>query len=379
MKRIFPVLILTLMLFSCAEKSPIPKTKFGRLPDGRTVYLYSLKNANGMSAQVMNYGATLTSVKVADNTGRISEVTLGFDSLQGYIDHPRLGSIVGRYGNRIGGGKFTLNGQTYELAVNNGPNHLHGGKEGFDKKIWKAEPFVGKEGEAVKFTYVSPDGEENYPGELTVSVTYTLRPDNSLKIDYRAVTTKPTVLNLTNHAYFNLEDGGSSDVLDHVIKINATHYTPIDENKIPTGELAPVEGTPLDFRRPQAIGARLHDAHPQLLIAGGYDHNFAVEGGGMKLVATVFEPQSGRVLNVVSDQPGVQFYTANFMNGFKGRNGALYQPFHGFCLETQHYPDSPNHDHFPSTVLNPGETFQSTTLYKFTVAGVNLQPRNIFF
>lgn len=372
MKRLFALMITcTVLLFSCTPKSPLPKTVFGKLADGKTVELYTLKNANGMTAQVMTYGATLTSLLVSDNMGKLSEVTLGFDSLKGYLDHPRLGSVVGRYGNRLARGKFTLNGQEYTLAVNNGPNHLHGGKEGFDKKIWQAQPFINKEGEGVTFTYTSADGEEGYPGALKVSVTYIVRVDNSLKIDYAATTTKPTVLNLTNHAYFNLKDGGRSDVLDHVVKINASRYTPIDETKIPTGELAPVEGTPLDFRQPQAIGARIKDEFEQLRFAGGYDHNLIVDGGsGLKYVATVFEPQSGRVMNVASTEPGVQFYSANFLNGFAGRAGAVYNPHNGFCLETQHFPDSPNHDNFPSTVLNPGETFQSTTIYKFTVSGI---------
>jgi aldose 1-epimerase len=365
------MLIFALLLFSCAPKSPVPQTIFGKLTDGRAVEAYTLKNANGMTAQVMTYGATLTSLKVSNNMGKITEVTLGFDSLQGYIDHPRLGSVVGRYGNRLARGKFTLNGQEYTLAVNNGPNHLHGGIEGFDKKIWKAQPFINKEGEGVTLTYSSKDGEEGYPGKLKVSVTYTVRIDNSLKLDYTATTTKPTVLNLTNHAYFNLKDAGRSDVLDHVIKINASRYTPIDETKIPTGELASVAGTPLDFRQPQPIGAQIMSDFPQLLYVGGYDHNLIIDSGsGLKYVATVFEPQSGRVMNVVSTEPGVQFYTANTMNGFSGRSGVVYHPHAGFCLETQHFPDSPNHANFPSTVLNPGETFHSTTIYKFTVSGV---------
>ncbi|MDZ7317220.1 MAG: galactose mutarotase [candidate division KSB1 bacterium] len=379
-RRWLALSLICLSMAGCGKKSPIPVEKFGKLPDGRAVKVYTLKNANGMTAKVMNYGATLISLKVADNMGQFSEVTLGFDSLAGYLRHPRFGSIVGRYGNRIAKGKFSLNGQEYTLAVNNGPNHLHGGKEGFDKKIWKAEPFIGKEGEAVAFTYISADGEEGYPGRLTVKVTYTVRADNCLKIDYEATTTKPTVLNLTNHTYFNLKDAGKSDVLGHFIKINASRYTPIDETKIPTGELAPVEGTPFDFRRPQAIGTHIHDDHPQIKYAGGYDHNWVLdEASTFKHVATVFEPTSGRVLNVITTEPGVQFYTGNFMNGFAGRDGAVYQPFHGFCLETQHFPDSPNHANFPSTVLNPEQVFRSSTLYKFSVAGVSFEVRNIFF
>ncbi len=380
MKSILVLVLCSAVLLSSCSRSPVPKRIFGRLPDGRAVEAYTLKNANGMSAEVMTYGATLISLKVADNMGHISEVTLGYDSLQGYLAYPRYGSVVGRYANRLARGRFTLNGREYELAVNSGPNHLHGGKEGFDKKLWKAHPFLTKEGEGVTFTYVSPDGEEGYPGELRVSVTYTLRPDNALKIDYHAVTTQPTVLNLSNHAFFNLKDAGRSDVLDHYIKINATRYTPIDENKIPTGELAPVAGTPFDFLEPRAIGARIREGHPQLQIAGGYDHNFVIDGHGMRLAATVFEPTTGRVMNVITDQPGLQFYTGNFINGFRGRGGDLYKPFHGFCLETQHFPDSPNHPNFPTTVLNPGEVFRSTTLYKFTIAGVQTEPpKNIFF
>ncbi|RPI03107.1 MAG: galactose mutarotase [Calditrichaeota bacterium] len=350
------------------------KTRFGKLPTGQAIDVFTLVNQHGMQAQVMTYGAALISLKTADNMGQITEITLGFDSLPDYLRHPMFGAVAGRYANRIANGTFNLENRTISLAKNNGSHHLHGGIIGFDKKVWSAEPQVTAEGQAVTLHYTSKDGEEGYPGNLRVSVTYTVTQNNSLKIKYAAETDKPTVLNLTNHAYFNLKDGGRSSILDHVIKINASNYTPSDNTLIPTGEIASVEASVFDLRKPSAIGEAMKQDEAQLLNARGFDHNFIIVGGnGLKYVATVFEPTTGRVMNVASTEPGVQFYTGNHLNNLRGRAGAVYQQHHGFCLETQHFPDSPNHPDFPSTVLRPGEKYESTTVFLFSVSGVKFE------
>jgi aldose 1-epimerase len=342
------------------------KTVFGQTADGQTADLFTFTNAQGMEVQITNYGAIVTSIKTHDRNGNLGEVCLGFDSLDGYLqEHPYLGAIVGRVGNRIANGKFSLDGKEYTLAVNNGSNHLHGGLVGFDKKLWGVEE-LGQN--YIRLSCVSPDGEEGYPGTLTTVVTYTLTPDNALQIDYVLNTDQPTVANLTNHAYFNLRDGGSSSVLDHELTIHADHFLPVDANQIPTGEIRPVLGTPLDFRASTAIGARIDQADEQLQLGGGYDHSFALGGekGTLQDCAEVYEPVSGRVMEVQTTEPGVQFYSANFLNGQPGRGGIAYQKRFAFCLETQHFPDSPNRPEFPSVVLRPGETYTSRTVYRFS-------------
>jgi aldose 1-epimerase len=340
---------------------------FGTLPSGEDVPIYTLRNAHGVEARISAYGATLVSLRVPDRDGNLADVILGFDSLEGYLgDHPYFGAVVGRYGNRIASGKFTLDGQEYTLATNNGANSLHGGNRGFDKVLWTG----GMEGDRLTLTYVSPDGEEGYPGTLTATVIYSLTEDNALQIDYEATSDQPTVVNLTNHAYFNLADAGASTILDHQMMLNADAFTPVDEGLIPTGEIRPVEGTPFDFREPTAIGARIDADDEQIRFGGGYDHNFVLNRTteGLALAARVYEPTTGREMEVVTTEPGVQFYTGNFLDGtITGKGGVIYQHRSGFCLETQHYPDSPNQTDFPSTVLRPGATYQSTTLYRFSV------------
>jgi aldose 1-epimerase len=344
----------------------VTKTDFGKA-DGKSVELYTLTNAKGMKATVMTYGATLTGLWVPDRDGKLADVVLGFDDLQGYFKgHPFFGSTVGRVANRIAKGKFTLDGKDYKLFVNNGPNTLHGGQKGFDKQIWTAAPVPGKGGPAVKFTYTSPDGEEGYPGKLTASVTYTLTNDNELRLDYEATTDKATPVNLTNHSYFNLAGQGTATILGHELTLEADKYTPPDDTLIPTGEIKTVKGTPLDFTTPHTIGERIDQLKGD---PRGYDHNFVLNSGGKKLAsaARVREPKSGRVMEVLTTEPGVQLYTSNFLDGkLKGKGGVAYPQYGALCLETQHFPDSVNHTNFPSTILRPGETFRSTTVYRFS-------------
>jgi aldose 1-epimerase len=336
---------------------------------GKETTRFTLTNAQGMQLQVTDYGATITSVLVPDKNGELGNVVLGFDSLAGYQSPeylkggPYFGATIGRYGNRIAKGRFTLNGQEYKLATNNGENHLHGGTRGFDKVVWQAEPLPGEN--AVRFTYVSKDGEEGYPGTLTTQVTYTLTDDNEIRIDYKATTDKATPVNLTNHSYFNLSAGKANNVLNHVLTLNADKYTVVDKSLIPTGELRDVTNTVMDFRTPQAIGARI-----QQVEGGGYDHNYVLNGqdGALKKAATVYEPTSGRQIEVLTTEPGMQLYTANSFDGtFRGSGNKAYTKHYGFALETQHFPDSPNQPDFPSTILEPGETYESTTIYKFSV------------
>jgi aldose 1-epimerase len=342
----------------------ITKGSFGKTPEGVEIESYTLQNANGASATIITFGATLTKLMVPDRSGKMEDVVLGFDNLSDYAKKgPYFGATIGRYGNRIAKGHFTLDGKEYQLATNNGPNSLHGGLGGFDHAIWKAEPKETTVGPSVKFTYVSKDGEDNYPGTLTVSVTYTLTNKNELELDYAAETDKATVLNITNHSYFNL--AGSGDVLKHVLYLNADKFTAVDDTLIPTGELKSVAGTPLDFRKPTTIGARI----AEIKDIGGYDHNYVLNGkaGTLREIAKVEEPTSGRQMTVWTTEPGVQFYSAIHLNEtIVGKGGTKYQKYGALCLETQHYPDSPNHPDFPSTVLRPGAKFTSETIYKFS-------------
>jgi aldose 1-epimerase len=346
------------------------RSAFGSLPDGQAVEAFTFTNANGMEVKAITLGGIITSLQVPDRAGARGDVVLGYDTLQGYLDKsPFFGTIVGRYGNRIGKGRFTLDGKTYTLPANNGENHLHGGPQGFDKKVWKAEPFERDGAVGVVFTHTSPDGDMGYPGTLQAKVTYTLTNDNTLRFDYEATTDKATPVNLTQHTYFNLAGAGNGDVLGHEIEIQADRYTPVDKGLIPTGELASVEGTPFDFRTATAIGARIDADHPQIALGGGYDHNMVftgTAGSGLAKVVRVYEPTSGRTMEVSTTQPGTQFYTGNFLDGtITGKRGKVYAKRSGFCLETQHFPDSPNKPQFPSAILKPGDTYKESTAYTF--------------
>ncbi len=363
------------VLSSCSSPRPEPartvkirKQPFGQTRNGEPVELYTLTNSNGVETSITNYGGRVVTLKVPDRAGKFADVVLGFDSLDPYLGNsPYFGALIGRYGNRIGKARFTLDGKEYKLAANNGPNALHGGVVGFDKVLWKGEEGTGEE-PSLKLTYLSKDGEEGYPGNLSVTVVYTLTDRNELRIDYEAATDQDTVLNLTNHSYFNLAGEGVGDILGQEIMINADRFTPIDSGLIPTGELKPVKGTPFDFTKSTAIGARINDRDQQVQFGKGYDHNFVLNGGGgLTLAARVVEPHSGRIMEVLTTQPGVQFYTGNFLDGsVKGKGGKAYPYRSAFCLETQHFPDSPNKPGFPSVVLKPGEKFTSTTVYRFT-------------
>jgi aldose 1-epimerase len=345
------------------------RSSFGTLPNGQAVEAFTLTNANGMEVKAITYGGIITSLKVPDKAGQLGDVVLGYDNLQGYLDKsPFFGTIVGRYGNRIGKGTFVIDGNTYTLPKNNGENHLHGGPQGFDKANWKAEPFERADAVGVVFTHTSPDGDMGYPGTLQSRVTYTLTNDNTLRFDYEATTDKATPVNLTQHTYFNLAGAGNGDVLGHEIEIQADRYTPVDKGLIPVGDLAAVEGTPFDFRKATAIGARIDADHPQIALGGGYDHNMVLTrtGTGLERVVRVHEPTTGRTMEMATTQPGVQFYTGNFLDGtITGKAGKVYPKRSGFCLETQHYPDSPNKPQFPSTILKPGETYRQSTAYTF--------------
>jgi aldose 1-epimerase len=347
----------------------VKQEAFGSLPDGRTVELYTLTNARGMEVRIMTYGGIIVSVQAPDKNGHFAEITLGFDTLASYVaKNPFFGALVGRYGNRIGDAKFTIDGTEYRLARNDGANSLHGGLKGFDKVLWQAQSFQ-KTGEAgLVLKYTSADGEEGFPGALQVTVTYTLNDNNVFSLDYRATTDKPTPVNLTNHTYFNLSGEGSGSILGEELMLNADHYTPVDAALIPTGKIASVKGTPLDFTTPTAIGARINDKFEQLVFGMGYDLNFVINrhGPGLTLAARVYDPASGRVLEVDTTEPGVQLYTGNHLSGVHGRHGHVYNARDAFCLETQHYPDSPNKPNFPSAILGPGQTYHSTTVWKFS-------------
>ena len=345
-------------------KPKVDVSSFGTLSDGTPVQLFTLTNSAGLLARVTNYGGIITELHTPDRAGSKADIVLGFDNLAQYLKgHPYFGATVGRVANRIAKGRFTLDGKEYVLAINNGPNHLHGGLKGFDKVVWKAEP---QSGASVRFTYTSADGEEGYPGKLDVTVQMTLTDKNELTIDYSAVGDKPTPVNLTNHSYFNL--AGHGDVLNHELVIAADRFTPKDATSIPTGEIKAVRGTPMDFTTPHAVGARFSQLTDK---PTGYDHNFVLNSGGgsLALAARVFEPTSGRVMEVFTTQPGVQLYTSNYLDGsLTGKGGWLYRQYSGLCLETQHFPDSVNHPAFPSTILRPGQTYRQTTVHKFSTA-----------
>jgi aldose 1-epimerase len=344
----------------------VEKEPFGKTPQGDIIELYTLTNSQRVQVEIMNYGGIVVSIRVPDRHGTLGDVVLGFDQLDGYMEeHPYFGAIIGRYANRIARGAFSLKGVDYTLARNNGENHLHGGIRGFDKVVWQAEEVRNDDGVGVRLTYSSRDGEEGYPGNLEATVTYLLTQDNELRIAYSATTDKATVVNMTNHSYFNLR--GRGDILGHELMIDADYFTPIDEGLIPTGELRPVKGTPFDFTQPVAIGARIDADEQQLVFGLGYDHNWVLKDAGtLSLAATAHEPETGRVLEVWTTEPGMQFYSGNFLDGtITGKGDWVYQKRNGFCLETQHYPDSPNKPDFPSVVLEPGETYTQTTVYKF--------------
>lgn len=341
---------------------------FGML-EGQLVKLFTLTNASGAQVSITEYGGIVVTLKVPDRDGNLGDVALGYDNLDAYVqDTPYFGAITGRYANRIAAGRFEIDGAAYELPVNNGPNSLHGGIKGFDKVVWKGEPTAP--GDGVAFRYVSVDGEEGYPGKLDATVTYTWTDANELKIEYLASTDKPTVINLTNHSYFNLKDGGASTILEHELMINADRYTPVaDAGAIPTGELASLDGTPLDFREATVIGERIEEENEQLGFGSGYDHNYVLNASeeDITVAATVYDPSSGRVMEVLTEEPGVQFYSGNFLDGHHvGKGGVAYERRSGLCLETQHFPDSPNQPNFPSTVLRPGETYATSTIYRFS-------------
>jgi aldose 1-epimerase len=365
-------LVMAMETGMAAQSRGITKETWGKTANGEAVERYTLTNAKGASVQIITLGGTITSIKVPDRTGTIGEVTLGFDSLEGYLKpHPFFGVLVGRYGNRIGNGTFTLDGKTYTLARNNGENSLHGGRKGFDKYVWKAREVPSKDGLAIELTHVSPDGDEGFPGTLTATVVYTWTDASGLRIEYTATTDKPTVVNLTNHAYFNLSSGAARTILDHELMLAADHFTPVDKGLIPTGEIRAVKGTPFDFTTSRKIGQHIDATDEQIQFGGGYDHNFVLKGnaGTMRMAARAAERTSGRVMEVTTTEPGVQFYTGNFLDGtLVGRGGKTYGKRAGFCLETQHYPDSPNKPKFPSVVLRPGETYRTSTQYTFSVA-----------
>ena len=369
--------ILTILFssFGCEKASPpeakIHKQVFGEF-EGEKVDIYTLKNANQVEIKITNYGGIVTSIKLPDKNGGFDDVVLGYNNLNDYVNNnPYFGCIVGRYGNRIGKAKFTLDGKEYTLAKNDGENSLHGGLKGFDKVLWDAELLTGNDSQSLKLTYVSKDGEEGFPGNLKVIVTYTLTDANSFIIDYLATTDQPTIVNLTNHTYWNLAGEGSGDILNHQLMLNASAFTPVDQGLITTGKFWSVENTPMDFRKPIAIGERINSDYEQLKFGKGYDHNWVLNStdrNNPTLAARVYEPVSGRVMEVFTTEPGIQFYTGNFLDGsITGKSGKAYGFRNGFCLETQHYPDSPNKPEFPSVVLNPGEKYKTTTIHKFSV------------
>jgi aldose 1-epimerase len=353
-----------------AAAARVTRAPFGTLPDGTAVELFTLTNTHGVEVRAMTYGGIIVSLRTPDRRGQLDDIALGYDTAAEYVTNPRayFGAIVGRYANRIAKGRFALDGRTYQLATNNGPNHLHGGKQGFDAVLWRGEPFDDDRGAGVVFTYTSRDGEEGYPGTLTARVTYTLTEKNELLFDFEATTDAPTIVNLSQHTYFNLAGQGTRDVLDHELQLFADRYTPVDETLIPTGELATVDGTPFDFRQPSRIGARIDYDHVQLRRGSGYDHNLVLtrSAEGLQPAAKVIERSTGRTMQVATTEPGVQLYTGNFLDGkSRGKQGRAYNRRYGFCLETQHFPDSPNKPQFPSAALRAGETYRSRTVFNF--------------
>lgn len=351
------------------SEGTIMKEPFGKTSDGKAVEIYTLRATNGMEARIMTYGGTLVSLKVPDRSGNFGDVVLGCDSVAAYQKQSAyFGALIGRYGNRIAKGQFTLDGQTYHLDINNPPNSLHGGTNGYDKVIWVAKPVVTDSGPSLELTYTSKDGEEGYPGTLKIKAVYKLTDDNSLRIEYTATTDKDTVVNLTGHTYWNL--AGKGNILDHVVMINADKFTPVDENLIPTGVLQPVDGTPFDFRTPTAVGARIEQVNEQIKFGKGYDHNFVLnkQGDKLEVAASLYDPSTGRMMQVLTTEPATQFYSGNFLDGsVTGKGGWVYQFRNGLCFEPQHYPDSPNQPAFPSTELKPGETYHNIIEYKFSV------------
>ena len=354
-----------------ANPPRIEKSVFGTTPDGAVIDRYTLTNGRGMRVRILTYGGILQTIEVPDKHGRTANVALGFNNLTDYLQRsPYFGCITGRYANRIALGRFSLDGTTHQLAVNNGVNHLHGGNVGFDKRVWQATEIRERDTVGLALTYRSPNGEENYPGTLDTTVTYRLTTDNAIRVDYRATTDAPTIVNLTNHTYFNLAGEGSGTIEGHRLTLNASRYTPVDPTLIPTGSLDPVAGTPMDFRRSTAIGERIRNGFPQLVIGQGYDHNFVLDrhdASSLELAARVFEPTSGRTLTIRTTEPGIQFYSGNFLDGaLVGTSGNVYRQGDGFALETQHFPDSPNHPAFPTTTLRPGQTYRTSTVYQFS-------------
>jgi aldose 1-epimerase len=366
---LFIAALLCLSALVAHAQATITKTSFGKTDSGENIDLYVLRNGK-VEAAITNYGGIVVSLKAPDHNGKLDDVVLGFRDLESYTKPgPYFGALIGRYGNRIAKGRFKLNGVEYKLATNNGENHLHGGIKGFDKVVWTGREMKTKAGPAVVLTYLSKNGEEGYPGNLRVRVVYTLTSKNELKIDYSATTDKDTVINLTHHSYFNLAGEGNGDILQHLVKINADRFVPIDAGSIPTGELTKVAGTPFDFLKSTAIGARINDADEQLKNGNGYDHTFVINGrpGMLRLAATAYEPSTGRTMEVWTTEPGMQFYTGNFLDGtLTGKAGKTYPRRSGFCFETQHYPDSPNQPSFPTTTLRRGATYTSTTIYRFS-------------
>jgi aldose 1-epimerase len=366
--KIITLWILPAILFfsTFVEAASVQSKLFGKTANGKEVTLYELLNDNGLRATVIDYGAILVDLEVPDRNGKLADINLGFDELEPYIKrNPLFGAVVGRYANRIENASFTIDGVEYKITKNSGKNHIHGGREKrFDKVIWKGKTFQTDKGAAVEFFYLSRDGEEGFPGNLNCTVTYTLTNKNELKINYQATTDKSTVVNLTNHAYFNLAGAGNGDVLGHEMMINADFYTPGDKALIPTGEIFTIKDTPLDFTEPETIGARIE----QLTATRGYDHNYVLKNsdGSLALAARVYEPGSGRIMEVYTTEPGMQLYTANDMRNVQGKDGKVYQNHYGFCLETQHFPDSPNKPHFPSPILRPGDKYDTTTIFKFS-------------
>lgn len=365
MSKIWPAFVL--IALTCTAETKMSHANFGKTPDGTPVAVYTLTNKTGIEARITTYGGRLVSLAVPDRKGTKTDVVLGFDTLEPYPASPFFGALVGRYANRIGGAKFTLDGKEYPLEKNNGANSLHGGSHGFDKVVWTAREIPT----GLELTYLSKDGEEGYPGNLKATVVYTLTDKNELEVDYSATTDKPTVVNLTNHSYFNLKGAGQGDILGHILTLNADQYTPVDAGLIPTGELRSVAGTPFDFRKPTAIGAHIDDPNDeQIKLGHGFDHNYVLnhKGTSLGLAAKIEEPTTGRVMEVLTTQPGVQFYTANNLNGTIKGIGGTYLRRGAFCLETQHFPDTPNKPKFPTAVLRPGETYHTTTVFRFSVA-----------
>jgi aldose 1-epimerase len=359
---------------SAPVQTPKPKlmqSPFDRTPDGQVVDLITLRNSKGIEMTVLTYGGIIMSLRTPDATGALDDIVLGFDDLKSYVEKsPYFGTLIGRYGNRIAKGKFSIDGTVYTLATNNGVNHLHGGTKGWDKAVWGFEPFQNAKGVGVVLTHTSKDGDEGYPGTVKAKVTYTLTDENQLIVDYEATTDKATTINLTQHSYFNLAGAKANDILGHELMLNAAQYTPVDDTLIPTGQIAPVEGTPFDFRTSTKIGARIGQTNEQLTRGKGYDHNWVLTrtAAGLSEAARVVEPLTGRTMTIATTEPGIQFYSGNFLDGtLTGKGGRVYPQRAGFCLETQHYPDSPNQPNFPSTILRPGQTYSTQTVFTFGV------------